>query len=85
METISKIADFCDPRRTYLDYYYRNRTVITELSTIDFRSEHALDLISSIEGHDIRADGYDKATWYTTIPVPYNSAWTNILSKHLPD
>jgi len=85
MELISKIADFSDPRRTFLDYWWRNNSVITELDLPDFRSESALDLISLIEGSDIRNLGYTKATWYTRIPLPYKECWSNILTDNLPD
>jgi hypothetical protein len=84
METISKVAAFSDPRRTYLDYWYRNNSVITELLTEDNRSKASLDLLFSIDP-TLKDQGYDKATWYTTYPMPYKSDWINILSNNLPD
>jgi len=85
MELISKIADFSDPRRVFLDYWWRNNSVITELNTMDFRNKSALDLISKLEGRDITTLGYDKATWYTQIPLPYKSCWDEYLHNNLPD
>jgi hypothetical protein len=85
MELISKIASFSDPRRVFLDYWWRNNSVITGLDLPDFRSDAALDLISTLEGHDIRSNGFDKATWYTRIPLPYRSCWSDILTRNLPD
>jgi len=85
MRLISKISEFSDPRRTFLDYWYRNNSVPTELDLPDFKSEAALDLISQIEGTDIRTLGYDRATWYTNIPLPYRSEWEEHLNTNLPD
>jgi hypothetical protein len=85
MELISQIAEFSDPRRTFLDYWWRNNSVPTELDIPDFKSDAALDLISLIEGTDIRNLGYDKATWYTNIPLPYKSCWSSCLTANLPD
>jgi hypothetical protein len=85
MELISKIADFSDPRRVFLDYWYRHNAVITELDLPDFRSDAAIELISKIEGRDIRTLGFDKATWYTKVPLPYKSSWSETLTSNLPD
>jgi len=84
MELTSQIASFSDPRRTYLDYWFRNKTVITGLYTPDHKSNAALDLLLAIDP-DLKDWGYDKATWYTKYPVPYKSEWINILSKNFPD
>jgi hypothetical protein len=83
MELISKISDFCDPRRCFLDYYHENSEIITELQTKDYRAEAALNLLKSIFREDFSE--YVGATWYTTYPVPYRADQVELLSKQLPD
>jgi len=84
MELISKISDFSDPRRTFLDYYDRNRVVITQLLTKDFKSEAALELLKVTFKED-DFSSYSGATWYTEIPVPFKKEDLEILKNHLPD
>jgi hypothetical protein len=85
MKLISQIAEFSDPRRTFLDYWFRNHSVPTELDLPDFKSESTLDLISEIEGYDIRSLGFDRGSWYTRLPFPYRSKHDVILRANLPD
>jgi hypothetical protein len=82
MELISKIADFCDPRRVFLDYWSRNSSVITGLRTEDHRGKATANFLATITGKPILA-AY-KATWYTQYILPYDEDLEKILSRHLP-
>jgi len=82
MELISKIADFSDPRRVFLDYWSREESVITSLATEDHRGVAAADFLASITG--VPEFRFYKATWYTQYLLPYDRELEIILSQHLP-
>jgi hypothetical protein len=82
MELISKIADFNDPRRVFLDYWARSHSVITGLATEDLRGRAAQVLLDQLTG--IPRPGGGTATWYTRIPLPLDDMAKKILSTHLP-
>lgn len=84
MSILSTIANFSDPRRTFLDYWWRNNSVPTELYLTDVKSKAAFDLISMIDPSLIN-DGYSLATWYTKYPIPYKEEWRHFLSHNFPD
>jgi hypothetical protein len=84
METISKIANFNDPRRVFLDYWWRTGFVIKTLNSKDKRSDDALRLVCKLDPNLIDR-GFDKCTWYTKYPMPYKSRWSPALSSNLPD
>lgn len=76
METISKIADFGDPRRVFLDFWSREKVVITNLRLVDHRGLAAGKLIAALSKGEYQPR---KGTWYTKIPLPL----TETLEKHL--
>jgi len=82
METISKIADFNDPRRVFLDYWSREHCVITKLRTEERRAKSAALFLSLCTGLKSLKEGY--ATWYTKFPMPYDDELKEILSHQLP-
>jgi hypothetical protein len=83
-DNLSKIMDFCDPRRVLLDYWFRNDSVITKLFTKNFRAKTALQLLSNLFS-DVSEDKFVGATWWTKIPAPYKEEWLPIIDKLLPD
>jgi hypothetical protein len=83
METISKIADFSDPRRAFLDYCVREKSIITGLSTRDLRAESAARFLETVQGYPENC--LYKATWYTTFPMPYDPELELTLAQHLPE
>jgi hypothetical protein len=82
MELISKISDFNDPRRVFLDYWAREHSVITGLRTKERRAKAAAEFLARSTGLTTLASGF--ATWYTKFPLPYNDELKEILSHHLP-
>jgi hypothetical protein len=83
LEVISKLADFNDPRKVILDYWWRNDCIIAGLSTVDHRSQSALDLLKYIFGK--YPEEYIGATWYTRIPMAYTAWQRDLISNKLPD
>jgi hypothetical protein len=82
MELISKIADFNDPRRVFLDYWHRTGYLLTGLKTKDCRGEAAANFIAEASGlHSLK---FHTATWYTRVPLPLCPELTKFLAKHLP-
>jgi hypothetical protein len=84
MELISKIADFSDPRRCFLDYWKRNESIPTELLTKNHRAQSALQLLVSLYPY-LKERGYEGATWYTRVPVAYTGWMLKALDQQLPD
>jgi hypothetical protein len=83
LETISKLADFNDPRKVILDYWWRNDSIIAGLLTEDHRSKGALKILEFCFGE--MSKEYIGATWYTRIPMPFTDWQRKILSDKLPD
>jgi hypothetical protein len=83
-DNLSKLMDFCDPRRVLMDYWFRNSSVITKLFTKNFRAKTALQLLSNLFS-DVSEDEFLGATWWTKIPAPYKEEWLPIIDKLLPD
>jgi hypothetical protein len=84
LEVISKLADFNDPRKIILDYWWRHDSIIAGLATEDHRSKSAFDLLKFIFGQGF-GDEVIGATWYTRIPLAYTKWQRDLLSAKLPD
>lgn len=85
--TISKLANFEDPRRVLLDYFdYDVGCIPVNISMIDAKAQGALAFLESVHGKETFAGkGIIGATWYTKMPVPYTEEMLNIISDILPD
>jgi hypothetical protein len=80
VDTMERMVEFSTPRRVQLDHWYRNQTLITGLKTPRLRSKAALEFMTKVWGYL----PFDRATWYTEVPIPYKESWEPLFQEFPP-
>jgi len=81
---LGKLSDYGDIHRVLREYHQRTGLIPSKLDLPDRRSKATLDLLKKLTPESVSYLNADRATWYTKLPVPYNSRLSNILSETLP-
>jgi hypothetical protein len=80
MENISRMMEFSNPKRVWLDYAIRNSEIITGLDIKDNKGEAALSFMEKVWNVKFSRDTFIGASWWTIHPLPFKKEWLPYLS-----